>query len=109
MNRVGNAFVYSVISTIDIIFSVLYFLILGWVILSWVLFFMSRSQVRWRWRGFFGTLEAINEFLSRALSPVLAPIRKLLPPWKTGGIDWSPLVLLLIIYFLRVFMRMAFL
>lgn len=108
MNRVGGAFFYSLISTIDIILSILYFLILVWVILSWVLFFMSRSQVRWRWRGLFVALEAINEFLSRALSPVLAPIRKLLPPWKTGGIDWSPLVLLLIIYFLRTFMRMAF-
>ena len=107
MNRVGGAFFYSLISTIDIVLSILYFLILAWVILSWILFFMARSQVRWRWRGLFGALEAINEFLSRALSPVLAPIRKLLPPWKTGGIDWSPLVLLLIIYFLRTFMRMA--
>lgn len=107
MNQVGGAFFYSIVSTIDIIFSILEFLIIAWVILSWILFFLARSSARWRWRGFFGTLEAINDFIGRALSPLLAPIRRLLPPWKTGGIDWSPLVLLLIIYFLRTFMRMA--
>lgn len=107
MNRVSGAFVYSLAGTIDIVLGVLEWLILAWVILSWILFFGSRSSWRWRYRGFYGALEAINEFLSRALSPVLRPFRKLLPPWKTAGIDWSPLLLLLVIYFLRTFLRMA--
>jgi len=33
--------------------------------------------------------------------PVLRPIRKLLPPWKMGGLDLSPLIVVLVIYFLR--------
>ncbi len=107
MNRVGGAFVYSLAGTIDIVLAFLEWLILAWVILSWILFFTGRSSFRWRYRGLFGALEAVNEFLSRALSPVLRPFRKLLPPWKTGGIDWSPLLLLLGIYFLRSFLRMA--
>ncbi|MFN2441842.1 MAG: YggT family protein [Thermoanaerobaculia bacterium] len=106
MNRVGGAFLYSLVNTLFIIFSVLEFLIIGWVILSWVLFFASRGSFRWRYPRFFGTLELIGEFLGRALSPILAPIRRLLPPGKTGGIDWSPLLLLLVIYFIRSFLRM---
>jgi len=31
--------------------------------------------------------------------PVLGPIRRLLPPWKTGGLDVSPLVALIAIWF----------
>ncbi|MGH9457795.1 MAG: YggT family protein [Thermoanaerobaculia bacterium] len=109
MNRVGGAFVYSLVSTLDIIFGVIQFLVLAWVILSWILFFASRSSWRWRYRGVFTTLEAISEFLGRALAPLLAPFRKLLPPWKTAGIDWSPLLLLLVIYFIRTFLRLALL
>lgn len=106
MNRVGGAFVYSVLNVLFIIFSVLKFLILGWVILSWILFFASRGSFRWKYRGFYSTLEMINEFFGRALAPLLAPFRKLLPPWKTGGIDWSPLLLLLVIYFIESFLRL---
>lgn len=108
MNRVGGAFAFSLVRTIDILLGVLEFLLIAWVVLSWILFFASRSSWRWRYRGLFGALEAISGFLSRALSPLLAPFRKLLPPWKSGGIDWSPLLLLLLIYFLRTFLRMAF-
>ena len=34
-------------------------------------------------------------------SPFLRPFRRLVPPHKTAGIDWSPLLLLLAIYILR--------
>lgn len=108
MNRVGGALGYSILRTVDIALSVLEWLVIAWVIISWVLFFMSRSSFRWRHRGVYGTFESLNEFFGRALSPVLAPIRKLLPPWKTGGIDWSPMILLLIIFFLRSFLRGLF-
>ncbi len=38
-------------------------------------------------------------FLRRVTEPVLGPIRRLLPPWKTGGLDVSPLVALIAIWF----------
>ena len=38
-------------------------------------------------------------FLRQVTEPVLGPIRRLLPPWKTGGLDVSPLVALIAIWF----------
>ena len=29
--------------------------------------------------------------------PVLAPIRQILPPWKTWGLDFSPMIVILLI------------
>jgi len=43
----------------------------------------------------------IVQFLTRVTEPVLKPIRKMLPPWKMGGLDISPLIVILIIYFLQ--------
>jgi len=44
----------------------------------------------------------IVQMLTRATEPVLRPIRKLVPPWKMGGLDLSPLIAILIIYFLEI-------
>lgn len=41
----------------------------------------------------------IVAFLRIATEPVLAPVRRLLPPWKTGGLDLSPLIVLVAIQF----------
>jgi YggT family protein len=35
--------------------------------------------------------------LRRLTEPVLAPIRRLLPPWKTFGLDFSPMIVILVI------------
>ena len=32
--------------------------------------------------------------LRRITEPVLAPARRLLPPWRTGGLDFSPLIVI---------------
>jgi YggT family protein len=44
----------------------------------------------------------IGNFLFRVTEPVLAPIRRRLP--DLGGIDISPIIVLLIIFFLRQFL-----
>jgi len=44
----------------------------------------------------------IVQFLHRVTEPVLAPIRRRLPTWRTG-IDLSPLVAILAIYFAQWF------
>jgi YggT family protein len=41
----------------------------------------------------------VRSFLDRLVQPLLAPIRRIVPP--IGGLDLSPLVLLLVIYILR--------
>jgi YggT family protein len=43
----------------------------------------------------------IVQFLTRITEPVLRPLRKLVPSWKLG-IDLSPLIAILIIYFLEI-------
>lgn len=62
------------------------------VILSWLIAFnivnMSNRFVY-----------MVGEFLHRITEPALAPIRRVLP--QLGNIDVSPLVLILILYFLQ--------
>jgi YggT family protein len=43
----------------------------------------------------------IVQFLHRATEPVLRPVRNLLPPWKTGGLDLSPLIVIIAIQFIE--------
>jgi YggT family protein len=43
----------------------------------------------------------IGNFLYRATEPALRPIRRIMP--DLGGIDISPIILLLILFFLRQF------
>jgi YggT family protein len=43
----------------------------------------------------------IVQVLTRVTEPVLKPIRKLVPTWKMG-VDLSPLIAILIIYFLEI-------
>ena len=37
---------------------------------------------------------AIVMILRQITEPALAPARRLLPPWKTGGLDFSPLIVI---------------
>lgn len=48
----------------------------------------------------------VVQFLRRATEPVLEPVRRRIPPWKTGGLDLSPLIVLIAIQFVeRVILR----
>ncbi len=40
-------------------------------------------------------------FLRQVTEPVLAPVRRFVPPWKTGGLDFSPLIVILVIQFVE--------
>ncbi len=67
-------------------------LLIAQAIMSWLLAFNVvnyRNQV----------VRTIWEFLARITEPLLRPIRRFLPSF--GGIDLSPLVLILIIYFVQ--------
>ena len=39
----------------------------------------------------------IVQLLRRLTEPVLAPLRRLLPRWKTFGLDFSPMIVILLI------------
>jgi YggT family protein len=47
---------------------------------------------------------ALTAFLYQVTEPILAPIRRVIPP--TGSIDWSPMIAILLLGILaRVFLR----
>lgn len=81
------------------LFQILDFLlqVLGWVIilqviLSWLLAFNVLNASS-------GGLRNFIQALGRLTEPLYRPIRRLLPDF--GGIDFSPLVVLILIYVLR--------
>jgi uncharacterized protein YggT (Ycf19 family) len=84
-----------------IVLQVIQWIVLVWVIISWLLFFASQTSFRWRYKQAYVILNQLNDIFTRMTSPFLRPFRRLVPPHKMGGIDWSPLLLLLAIYILR--------
>ncbi|HEX3111108.1 MAG TPA: YggT family protein [Thermoanaerobaculia bacterium] len=94
-------FVTPFVDVLLIILDLLQWTVFVWVIISWILFFASQSSVRWRYRGFYNVLNQLNDIFSRMTHPFLRPFRRLLRRFDTAGIDWSPLLLLLVIYLIR--------
>lgn len=80
-----------------IVLSILRWTVLIWVILSWILLFASHSSFRWRNRNAYHILEQLNDIFTRMTYPFLKPFRRLLRRYDTAGIDWSPMLLFLVI------------
>ena len=77
---------------IDLALQIYVWLIIAAAILSWLVAFNvvnTRNPV----------VAGIGEFLYRITEPALRPIRNMMP--NLGGIDISPVILILIIIFLR--------
>tara|TARA_Y100000815_G_scaffold175811_1_gene160056 strand:- start:1043 stop:1342 length:300 start_codon:yes stop_codon:yes gene_type:complete len=86
---------YALLSTIDVALSLYTWIIIASAVFSWLYAFNVVNPNN-RFVGMIG------EFLYRVTEPALRPIRRILP--DLGGIDLSPIVLLLIIMFIRTFM-----
>ena len=75
--------------------------LLGWVIQFFIIVIIARAVISWvdadPYNGLVRFIHAVTE-------PLLSPIRKLMPPWRLNGIDFSPMVAILILYFLRTFL-----
>jgi YggT family protein len=89
------------VDVVLIILSFIEWIVIIWVVISWIVFFASQTSFRWRNRGLYNLLSQINDLLSRMAYPFIFPFRRILPPHKMGGIDWSPLLLLLAIFLIR--------
>jgi YggT family protein len=63
-------------------------------LLAFVLWFLLIARVVLSWTNPMGG-GGLVAFVYQATEPILAPIRRVLP--STGGIDWSPLVAMLIL------------
>ena len=85
----------------QIVLGVIQWIVLIWVIISWLLFFAAQTSFRWRNKGAYTILNQLNDIFGRMAWPFLRPFRRILPPHKTAGIDWSPLLLLLAIFIIR--------
>ena len=77
---------------VDYLLQILGWVIIAQVILSWLIAFNVLNTSSAGLRAFINALE-------RILGPLYRPIRRVLPDF--GGIDFSPLVLLLLIQVLR--------
>src|SRR5947209_16967914 len=75
---------------IDTIIDIYIWLLIAQAILSWLLAFGVVNRYN---RG----VAVIGDFLYRITEPALRPIRSFLPSF--GGIDISPIILILILYF----------
>lgn len=83
---------YALFSIIDMILQVLVWIIIAQVIISWLVAFnvMNTSS---------NFVRTVLDALDRLTAPLYRPIRKILPDF--GGIDFSPIVLILAIQILR--------
>jgi YggT family protein len=73
---------YEVIRLIMVLLDIYTWIIIAAALISWVNLSPYHPVVR--------TLRRLTE-------PVLAPIRRLLPPWKTWGLDFSPMIVIALI------------
>lgn len=71
------------IELIGIVFTLLWLVVLAHVIVSWVL----------------SPWHDVRRFLDSLVEPLLAPVRRIIPP--VGGLDLSPLVLLIALDLIR--------
>ena len=82
----------SVLDVLDLALNLYTWLVIASAIISWLVAFnvinSNNDVVRMLW-----------DFLYRVTEPALRPIRKIMP--NLGGIDVSPIILLLIIFFLQ--------
>jgi YggT family protein len=86
-------FIGNLISAIAVILNYI-FITLRWVIII-------RAVLSWvnadPYNGFVRLICVITE-------PILRPFRRLLPPWKLGGVDLSPVFAILTIELIRIFL-----
>lgn len=82
-----NAVTAAVFDVINIVLTMILWVVIAAALISWV-----SPDPR----------NPIVQFLYRVTEPILRPFRKILPPRRTGGIDFSPLLVILLIYFIKI-------
>ena len=83
----------AVFQVFDLLLRVLSYVIIAQAIISWLVAFNVINTYNDFVRSFLGALDRLTE-------PLYRPIRRILPDF--GGIDFSPIVVLLLIYVVRI-------
>ncbi len=86
----------ALLNTLLFALNIYWFIVIASAIFSWLYAFnVINSHNRF--------VASVGEFLYKATEPVFRPIRNILP--DLGGIDISPIIVLLIIFFLQQFIK----
>ncbi|HEX9809647.1 MAG TPA: YggT family protein [Alphaproteobacteria bacterium] len=86
----------SILLLVDAVLEIYIWILIIWVVMSWLIAFnVINTHNRF--------VYLVSDFLHRATEPALRPIRRVIP--SLGGIDISPLILLLAIWFARNLIR----
>ena len=83
---------YPVFGLIDLVISLYIYVLVASAVMSWLVAF---NVINTRNRAVY----LIGDFLYRITEPALRPIRRFLP--TLGGIDVSPIVLILLLWFVQ--------
>jgi YggT family protein len=84
--------IYTLVGLVDLVLAVTMYVIFAQVIVSWLIVFNVINLHS-------GPVRSIIQALDRLTGPIYRPIRKVLPDF--GGLDFSPIVVFLVIYALR--------
>ena len=83
---------YALLNLISTLITIFIWLLIAQAVLSWLLAFGVVNRYN-------RVVTSVSDFLWRITEPALGPIRRILPNF--GGIDISPVILILVLYFLR--------
>jgi YggT family protein len=84
---------HAVLHLILLVIRIYIWILIAQAILSWLLAFGVINRYN-------RSVSVIGDFLYRVTEPALRPIRAMLPNF--GGVDISPVILILILYFIRI-------
>jgi YggT family protein len=87
---------HALFNVLLLVIDIYIWLLIAQAILSWLLAFGVVNRYN-------RAVAVIGDFLYRITEPALRPIRRFLPNF--GGIDISPIILILILYFLKSLIR----
>jgi YggT family protein len=92
--NLGGSVLAAVLEIVLILLTMIQWLVIAAALVSWV-----SPDPR----------NPIVQFLYRMTEPLLRPFRRILPPSRTGGIDLSPLFVILLVVFLKIVLSRLFL
>jgi YggT family protein len=90
--RRGFVRMYALLNLVDTVITIYIWLLIIQAVLSWLVAFGVVNRHN-------RVVATVGDFLWRVTEPVLRPIRRILP--DLGGIDISPVILILLLYFAR--------
>ncbi len=82
-------------------------LVVWWVLQLWVVCAFARAIISWFPLTYGSPMQRLNSVLVRVTEPVIAPVRRMLPPMRMGsvGLDMSFLIVVVVVQIILVPLR----